>query len=148
MELFSFFALFQETALQALETRDLESFVEAVAEPDFDVNKEYGDDVPRTLIHIAVEEATGQDDFVRVLISAGARPDTRNPVLETIPFHEAVRKHDPDLLKLVIRNVRDINIQDGCGSTALHIATEELIDADQVINIDTLDFIFSKKKII
>ena len=81
---------------------------------------------------MAVEEAAGQDDFVRVLISAGARPDTRNPVLETIPFHEAVRKHDPELLKLLIRNVRDINIQDGCGSTALHIATEELIDADQV----------------
>ena len=83
---------------------------------------------------MAVEEAAGQDDFVRVLISAGARPDTRNPVLETIPFHEAVRKHDPELLKLLIRNVRDINIQDGCGSTALHIATEELIDADQVNN--------------
>ena len=82
---------FKETALQALESRDLESFVEAVSEPDFDVEKEYGDDIPKTLIHIAVEEATGHDDFVSILISAGARPDKRNPVLETIPFHEAVR---------------------------------------------------------
>ena len=122
----------QESAQTALEARDLASFVEAISEPDFDVNKEYGEDIPKTLIHMAVEEAAGQDDFVRVLISAGAKPDTRNPVLETIPFHEAVRKHDPGLLKLLVRNVRDINIQDGCGSTALHIATEELIDADQV----------------
>ena len=124
----------QESAQTALEARDLASFVEAISEPDFDVNKEYGEDIPKTLIHMAVEEAAGQDDFVRVLISAGAKPDTRNPVLETIPFHEAVRKHDPELLKLLVRNVRDINIQDGCGSTALHIATEELIDADQVIH--------------
>ena len=36
----------------------------------------------------------------------------------------------------LVRNVRDINIQDGCGSTALHIATEEMIDADQVSYID------------
>ena len=55
------------------------------------VEKEYGNDIPKTLIHIAVEEATGHDDFVSILISAGARPDKRNPVLETIPFHEAVR---------------------------------------------------------
>ena len=122
----------KESAQSALEARDLSSFVEAISEPDFDVNKDYGEDIPRSLIHIAVEEGAGQDDFVRVLISAGARPDKRNPVLETIPFHEAVRKHDPELLKLLVRNVRDINIQDGCGSTALHIATEELIDADQV----------------
>ena len=122
----------KESAQSALEARDLSSFVEAISEPDFDVNKDYGEDIPRSLIHIAVEEGSGQDDFVRVLISAGARPDKRNPVLETIPFHEAVRKHDPELLKLLVRNVRDINIQDGCGSTALHIATEELIDADQV----------------
>ena len=85
------YTYFKETALQALESRDLESFVEAVSEPDFVVEKEYGDDIPKTLIHIAVEEATGHDDFVRILISAGARPDKRNPVLETIPFHEAVR---------------------------------------------------------
>ena len=124
----------KESAQSALEARDLSSFVEAISEPDFDVNKDYGEDIPRSLIHIAVEEGAGQDDFVRVLISAGARPDKRNPVLETIPFHEAVRKHDPELLKLLVRNVRDINIQDGCGSTALHIATEELIDADQVIH--------------
>ena len=58
-----------------------------------------------------MEEGRGQDEFVRVLISAGARPDIRNPVLETIPFHEAVRKHDPGLLRLLVRNVRDINIQ-------------------------------------
>lgn len=106
--------------------------MDAVSEPDFEVDKEYGEDIPKTLIHIAVEEGVGQDDFVRTLIAAGARPDIRNPVLEMIPFHEAVRKHDPDLLKLLVKNVRDINIQDGCGSTALHIATEELIDADQV----------------
>ena len=126
--------LIQESAQSALEARDLASFVEAISEPDFDVNKEYGEDIPRSLIHMAVEEGVGQDDFVRILISAGAQPDKRNPVLETIPFHEAVRKHDPELLKLLVRNVRDINIQDGCGSTALHIATEELIDADQVIH--------------
>ena len=125
----------KESAQSALEARDLSSFVEAISEPDFDVNKDYGEDIPRSLIHIAVEEGAGQDDFVRVLISAGARPDKRNPVLETIPFHEAVRKHDPELLKLLVRNVRDINIQDGCGSTALHIATEELIDADQVTEL-------------
>ena len=69
---------------------------------------------------------------MKVLVSAGAAPDKRNPVLETVPFHDAIRKHDPGLLKLLIRNVRDVNIQDGCGSTALHVATEELIDADQV----------------
>ena len=126
--------LIQESAQSALEARDLASFVEAISEPDFDVNKEYGEDIPRSMIHLAVEEGVGQDDFVRILISAGAQPDKRNPVLETIPSHEAVRKHDPELLKLLVRNVRDINIQDGCGSTALHIATEELIDADQVIH--------------
>ena len=130
----------KESAQSALEARDLSSFVEAISEPDFDVNKDYGEDIPRSLIHIAVEEGAGQDDFVRVLISAGARPDKRNPVLETIPFHEAVRKHDPELLKLLVRNVRDINIQDGCGSTALHIATEELIDADQVNHNFTFSF--------
>ena len=119
-----------------MESRDLESFVEAVAEPDFDIDKEYGEDVPKTLLETAVEEAVGQDDFVRVLVSAGARPDLRNPVLETVPFHEAVRRHDPGLLKLLVRNVRDINIQDGCGSTALHMTTEEMIDADQVTYID------------
>ena len=73
----------------------------------------------------------GEDAFVSVLMSAGARPDQRNPVLETIPFHEAVRRHDPGLLKLLVSGVRDINIQDGCGSSALHIAAEELIEADQ-----------------
>ena len=60
--------------------------MEAVAEPGFDVDKEYGEDVPKTLIFLAVEEAVGEDAFVSVLMSAGARPDQRNPVLETIPF--------------------------------------------------------------
>ena len=117
--------------MSALEARDLDSFVEAVAEPRFDIDKEYGEDVPKTLIFLAVEEAVGEDAFVSVLMSAGARPDQRNPVLETIPFHEAVRRHDPGLLKLLVSGVRDINIQDGCGSSALHIAAEELIEADQ-----------------
>ena len=48
---------------------------------------------------------------MKVLVSAGAAPDKRNPVLETIPFHEAVRKRDPKLLKLLIRAVKNINIQ-------------------------------------
>ena len=105
--------------------------MEAVTEEGFDVDKEYGEDVPKSLIHLAVEEAVGEDEFVSVLMSAGARTDLRNPVLETIPFHEAVRRYDPELLKLLVPGVRDINIQDGCGSTALHIASEELLGADQ-----------------
>ena len=56
--------------------------MEAVAEPDFDIDKEYGDDVPKTLLETAVEEAVGQDDFVRVLVSAGARPDLRNSAVK------------------------------------------------------------------
>jgi len=127
----------QETAASALERRDLKSFVDALTEEEFDVNKEYGDDFPKTLIHMAIEEATGRDEFVSALITSGAKADLKNSVLETIPFHDVVKNHDPELLKLVLRSVSNINIQDGEGSSALHIATEELMNSDEE-NIDKL----------
>ena len=119
------------SALSALESRDYEMFVEALAEPGFDVEAEHGEELPKSLMLLALEEAEGEDKFVKALMSAGARPDIRNPVLEIVPFHLAVRKHDPSLLKLLVPGVRDINIQDGDGSTALHRAAEELSDADE-----------------
>ena len=77
------------------------------------------------------EEGSGKDDFVRLLIKRGAKADIVNDVLETTALHEAALKGDPDLLKLVLLGVSDINIQNGDGSTALHIITEALLDADE-----------------
>lgn len=127
----------QETAVQALERRDLKSFVDALAEEEFDVNQEYGDDFPKTLIHMAIDEATGKDEFVSALITSGAKADLKNSVEETIPFHDVIRSYDPELLKLVLRSVSNINIQDGEGSSALHVATEELMNTDEE-NMDKL----------
>lgn len=104
--------------------------MEALAEPGFDVEAEHGEELPKSLMLLALEEAEGEDKFVRALMSAGARPDVRNPVLEIVPFHLAVRNHDPSLLKLLIPGVRDINVQDSDGSTALHRAAEELGEAE------------------
>ena len=123
--------------MSALESRDLKSFIDALAEEEFDVNEEYGDDLPKTLLHMAIEEATGKDEFVTALITLGAKADLKNTILETVPFHDAIRKNDADLLKLVLRSVSNINIQDGEGSSALHLATEGLIDSDEE-NIDKL----------
>ena len=106
-------------------------FVEALAEPGFDVEAEHGEELPKSLMLLALEEAEGEDKFVRALMAAGARPDLRNPVLEIVPFHLAVRKHDPSLLKLLLPGVRDINIQDSDGSTALHRAAEELGETEE-----------------
>ena len=100
--------------------------MEALAEPGFDVEAEHGEELAKSLMLLALEEAEGEDKFVGALMSAGARPDIRHPVLEIVPFHLAVRKHDPSLLKLLVPGVRDINIQDSQGSTALHLAAEEL----------------------
>eukprot|EP00092_Neocalanus_flemingeri_P015698 GFUD01016992.1.p1 GENE.GFUD01016992.1~~GFUD01016992.1.p1 ORF type:complete len:970 (+),score=249.34 GFUD01016992.1:268-3177(+) len=127
----------QENVLAALENRDLKTFIDGLSEEDFDINQEYGDDIPKTLLHMAIEEATGKDDFVGALIAGGAKADLRNTILETVPFHDAVRNNDPELLKLVLRSVSNINIQDGEGSSALHLATESLIDSDEE-NIDKL----------
>ena len=121
----------------ALENRDLKSFIDALAEENFDINQEYGDDIPKTLLHMAIEEATGKDGFVSALIAAGAKADLKNAILETVPFHDAIRTNDPELLKLVLLSVCNINIQDGEGSSALHIATESLMDSDEE-NIDKL----------
>eukprot|EP00090_Calanus_glacialis_P004617 TRINITY_DN13469_c0_g1_i6.p1 TRINITY_DN13469_c0_g1~~TRINITY_DN13469_c0_g1_i6.p1 ORF type:complete len:963 (-),score=252.46 TRINITY_DN13469_c0_g1_i6:527-3415(-) len=121
----------QESAVSALERRDLKSFIDALAEEEFDVNQEYGDDIPKTLLHMAIEEATGKDEFVSALITAGAKADLKNTILETVPFHDVIRNNDPELLKLVLRSVSNINIQDGEGSSALHIATEGLMDGDE-----------------
>ena len=121
----------QVSALSALESRDYEMFVEALAEPGFNVEAEYGEEVPKSLMLLALEEAEGEDKFVMALMAAGARPDIRNPVLEIVPFHLAVRSHDPSLLKVLLPGVRDINIQDSDGSTALHRAAEELSEISE-----------------
>ena len=122
---------FQENALSALQRRDLQSFLDALSEEEIFVNKEYGDDIPKTLLHMAIEEATGKDEFVSALITAGAKADLKNTILETVPFHDVIRNNDPELLKMVLRSVSNINIQDGEGSSALHIATEGLVDGDE-----------------
>ena len=54
---------FQESAVSALERRDLLSY------------QEYGDDIPKTLLHMAIEEATGKDEFVSAFINGGAKAD-------------------------------------------------------------------------
>merc|ERR1719228_2081440 len=99
----------QENAVSALERRDLKSFVDALAEEEFDVDAEYGDDLPKSLLHMAIEEATGKDEFVSALITLGAKADVKNSILETIPFHDVIRNPDPELLKLLLRSVSNIN---------------------------------------
>jgi len=121
----------QESAVSALENRDLKTFIDALAEEELDINQEYGEDIPKTLIHMAIEEAIGKDEFVSALIASGAKADLKNTILEAVPFHEAVRNNDPELLKLVLRSVSNVNIQDGEGSSALHIATESLMESDE-----------------
>ena len=64
---------FQESSVSALERRDLLSFIDALAEEEFDVNQEYGDDIPKTLLHMAIEEATGENEFVSALITGGQK---------------------------------------------------------------------------
>ena len=86
-------------AVSALEKRDLKSFIDAITEEEFDVNQEFGDEIPKSLIHLAIEEASGKDEFVSALIALGAKADTKNIILETILFHDAVRNHAPELLK-------------------------------------------------
>ena len=83
----------------------MQSFFDALAEEEFDVNQEYGDDIPKSLLHMAIEEATGKDEFVSTLITAGAKADLKNTILETVPFHDVIRNNDPELLKLVLRSV-------------------------------------------
>ena len=95
--------------MSALERRDLKSFIDALAEEEFDVNQECGDDIPKTLLHMAIEEATGKDEFVIALIKESAKADLKNTILETVPFHDAIRNNDPELLKLVLRSVSNIN---------------------------------------
>ena len=67
----------------------------------------------------------------QALLAVGARADTRNAVLESVVFHGAVARADPALLKLLLRGVTDVNIQDGEGSSALHVCMESLLEADQ-----------------
>ena len=39
--------------------------------------------------------------ITQALLKNGGRTDLRNKTLETIPFHEAIRKKDPALLKVL-----------------------------------------------
>jgi len=122
---------YQAQALSAFEARDYKAFIDAVSEDGFEPNAEYGEDIPKTLAHTIIEEAEGRDIFLLALVKAGGRTDLRNQILENVPFHEAIRKQDPALLKVCLIGVKDINVQDGEGSTALHIATEGLLGAEE-----------------
>ena len=104
------------------------------------MNQEFGDDIPKSLIHLAIEDTSGKDEFVSALIALGAKADTKNIILETILFHDAVRNHDPELLKILLKSVSNINIQDGEGSSALHIATEKLLLSDEESSDRLVDF--------
>jgi len=133
----------EDNVMEALKSRDIKLFLTALSNaPDLDVEMTYQDDLPKSIIHVAIEDALsrggGYDDFVSVLVTAGARPDIKNSSLETIPFHEAVRAADPVLLKLLIKAISNINVQDGEGSSALHIVVECLMDSEDVQTRDRL----------
>lgn len=120
----------QQSALEALKSRDIQGFSDAIQDEDFVVDEVYGDE-SKTLLFTAVEEGIGNDEFVAILIKHKAKADLENPVLESTPLHEAAAKGDPKLLKLVLLGVSNINVQNGEGSTALHVAAESLSEADE-----------------
>ena len=50
-------------------------------------------------------------------------------MLETVVFHGPASQGDVQLLKELLNAVKDVNVQDGEGSSALHVVTERLQEA-------------------
>ena len=50
-------------------------------------------------------------------------------MLETVVFHGPASQGDVQLLKQLLNAVKDVNVQDGEGSSALHVVTERFQEA-------------------
>jgi len=120
------------SALAALQARDIKGFLAALEEEGVEVEgRQVVEGVEQTLVQVALEAARGKDEFVEALLGARARVDLQDPVLETIPFHGVVRRGDSALLTTLLPAIRDPNVQDGEGSSALHVVTEALVEAEE-----------------
>ena len=138
----------QLTAKTALEAKQIRLFRDAVTDERVDVNHEYitKEGVPKTLLTLAIEQWSkdGIDtDFVVVLIANGAKLDKVDPTSETAPIHAILRKASPALLNAVLKTGKtfNINVQDGEGLTPLHVAVEQLEDADEAVTHDLTEII-------
>jgi ankyrin repeat protein len=59
--------------------------------------------------------------FTRYLLDHKAKPDIKNTAGDT-PVHEAARIGDLEIMRALLENGAGVNIQDGQGNTAMHIA--------------------------
>ena len=75
--------------------------------------------------------------FVRILLDAGARVDTRRPVSMRTLLHEAAqRNRHPEVIELLLSRGADINALDNTGASVLHFST---LNADPAVGEMLLD---------
>lgn len=69
--------------------------------------------------------AAGRSEFAKVLLSAGVNVNVINKNRRKAPIHNAAANELKDTLHVLLEHPHtDINIQDGDGNTALHIAAK------------------------
>lgn len=62
----------------------------------------------------------GHPSVIRVLLSAGARPDARGAEKQSTPLHGAAMTGKPKITQLLLENGADIDARDEHGNTPLH----------------------------
>lgn len=68
--------------------------------------------------------SSGRSEYAKVLLSAGVNVNIINKNRKKAPIHYAASNGSADTLNVLLEHPIDVNIQDGDGNTALHLAAK------------------------
>lgn len=101
--------------------RQVNVYGNAYLNPNFWYSKPYNS----TCLEMACKEI-GCEEFVHVLLLAGADPNTVNKVTHKSPLHLTAEAGNYEAMKILLEDRRiNVNMVDDSGRTALHIAVEQ-----------------------
>lgn len=115
------------TAFERKQLNRFEQILEhGLADKSLDVNHWYGDPYYGTLLDICCRSPNNHQ-FVRALLSNGARSNVINRLRKKAPLHVAIEYSDYETIKLLLSSEDqrpDVNLPDNAGNCALHLAAK------------------------
>lgn len=87
---------------------------------------------PELSLALSAAASLGRADQVRLLLNAGADPNTVDPH-GGLPLISALDSHDPEIVEMIVQGGADVNRRDPIGTLPLFAAIDREVDgADQL----------------